>query len=249
MKSSLRSQRATTEGRSAPRHLRPRALHAGWIAALAIIMLGGCRGEPSSKPPVHLNPNMDTQDKYKAQRGSDFFADGRAMRPPVAGAVGRDVITSDILGKEDDRFLREDDAWWRGVDSLGQPIEKIPVPVTSELLARGRQRYNIFCAPCHDQSGGGQGTVVAAKAGLAAVPSYHQDYMRKYTDGFIFGVITHGSRSGLMSGYANQIPVSDRWAIVAYLRALQRAQNASLDDVPAAERGRIEGALNQGGGL
>ncbi|MCA9524905.1 MAG: cytochrome c [Myxococcales bacterium] len=208
------------------------------LLLIAASVLSGCRGEPSAQPPVHLNPNMDTQDKYKPQRESKFFADGRAMRPLVAGTVGRDSQAVDVLGKADDRFLREDDAFWRGTDEFGAPVAKIPVPVTAELVARGQERYGIYCTPCHDRSGYGEGTVPQSKAGLAAVPSYHQDYMRQYADGFIFGVISNGSRSGLMSGYRHQIPAADRWAIVAYVRALQRSQFAAADDVPEAERGK-----------
>lgn len=88
-------------------------------------------------------------------------------------------------------------------------------------------------------AGNGQGPVVAAKAGLANVPSYHQDYMRDYTDGHLFGVISNGSRSGLMAAYKHQISAADRWAVVAYIRALQRGQNAALKDVPEAERGNL----------
>lgn len=206
---------------------------------LLAVALGGCRGEPSELPPVHLNPNMDTQDKYKPQRKSTFFKDGRAMRPKVSGTVGRDVLDTDVLGKQDDRFLRDDDAYWRGTDEAGEPIAKIPVPVTAQLIERGQDRFNIYCAPCHDQAGHGQGMVVRAKAGMAPVPSYHQDYMREYSDGYLFGVITNGSKSGLMGAYKHQVEAGDRWAIVAYIRALQRSQFAAVEDVPASERGKL----------
>lgn len=192
--------------------------------------LSGCRGEPSEKPPVHLNPNMDTQDKYKPQRASTYFTDGRAMRPMVKGTVGRDTLATDVLGQEDDRFLRNDDAFWRGTNAVGEAIDKIPVPVTEQLMARGQQRYGIYCAPCHDGAGYGQGMVARAKAGLATVPSYHQDYMREYSDGYLFNVITNGSKSGLMGAYKHQIAAGDRWAIVAYVRALQRSQYATAAD-------------------
>lgn len=207
--------------------------------ALASASLTGCRGEPSEKPPVHLNPNMDTQDKYKPQRKSTFFKDGRAMRPLVKGTVGRDVLATNVLGEQDDRFLRNDDAFWRGADEAGEPIATIPVPVTEALIARGQDRFNIYCAPCHDQGGHGQGMVARAKAGLAPVPSYHQDYMREYSDGYLFGVITNGSKSGLMGAYKHQIEAGDRWAIVAYIRALQKSQYATVEDVPASERGKL----------
>lgn len=208
-------------------------LHGLLLMALALpVGLSGCRGEPSEKPPVHLNPNMDTQDKYKPQRVSTFFKDGRAMRPLVEGTVGRDVLATDVLGQRDDRFLRDDDALWRGTDESGKEVDKIPMPVTAALIARGQDRYNIYCTPCHDQSGSGQGMIVQAKAGLAAVPSYHQDYMRAYTDGYIFNVISNGSKSGLMGAYKHQVNAADRWAIVAYVRALQRSQFATAADAP-----------------
>lgn len=200
-------------------------------------LLSGCRGTPSAEPPVHLNPNMDTQDKYKPQRISTFFEDGRAMRPPVPGTVGRDMVDTQMLGKKDDRFLREDDAFWRGQDENGKHIEKLPVKVDLALVERGQARYNIYCAPCHDQAGYGQGTV--AIRGKLNVPSYHQDYIRGYKDGYIFDVISNGSPSQIMKGYKHQIPVADRWAIVAYLRALQRSQNATSADVPADQRGKL----------
>jgi mono/diheme cytochrome c family protein len=219
-----------------------RASTSRWVrfavgCALALSVLAGCRGAPSSEPPVHLNPNMDTQDKYKPQRASTFFADGRAMRAPPAGTVGRDMVEKDVQGKKDDRHLRENDAYWRGQDEHGEKIGALPVPVDLALLTRGRQRYDIFCAPCHDQAGYGKGPVTVKAAGKINVPSYHQEYMRKYPDGHLFDVIGNGSASQLMMGYKHQIPVADRWAIVAYVRALQRSQNATLADIPAELRG------------
>lgn len=196
-------------------------------------LLAGCRGTPSGEPPIHLNRNMDLQDKYRPHRASGFFEDGRAMRLPVPGTVARNQ-------------LKEDDAYWRGcVDDRdcdtpddGEYVSKLPVPVTRVLLDRGEERYNIFCAPCHDAAGYGKGAVTLRR-GLAPVPSYHQDYMRQYPDGRLFSIISNGSVSGLMRGYAHQIPVADRWAIVAYVRALQRSQHAAVDDVPQAERGKL----------
>lgn len=195
--------------------------------------LSGCRGTPSAEPPVHLNPNMDLQDKYKAQEPSEFFADGRATRMPVAGTVARGL-------------LKADDALWRGCvddrdcDTIGdgEYVKQNPLPITRALMDRGQERYNIYCAPCHDQSGFGKGAVTQRK-GLSPVPSYHQDYIRAYPDGKLFSIISNGSLSGLMRGYAHQIPVPDRWAIVAYLRALQRSQHAAIDDVPQAQRGNL----------
>lgn len=214
-----------------------RALRFAAGLVLGVAVLSGCRGTPSSEPPVHLNPNMDTQDKYKPQRASAYFEDGRAMRTPPAGTVGRDAIETDVLGARDDRHLREDDAYWRGQDEAGEKVKRSPVKADLALLERGRQRFDIYCAPCHDHSGYGKGSVALKAAGKMNVPSYHQDYMRDYADGYIFDVISNGSPSQLMMGYKHQIPVSDRWAIVAYVRALQRSQNAAAADVPTEQRG------------
>lgn len=173
------------------------------------------RGKPSEDPPIHMNPNMDSQEKYEAQEESRFFEDGSAMRPPVAGTVARGE-------------LRENDAYYRGKNKDGSLITKMPVEITMELLQRGRERYNIYCAPCHDQTGSGKGIVV--KKGFLPPPSMHLDRLRESPDGHFYDVISNGIRN--MPSYKHQIPVADRWAIVSYVRALQRAQNAGSKDVP-----------------
>ena len=199
------------------------------LACCALSLLSACRGMPSKEPPVHLNRNMDTQDKYKPQRVSTLFEDGRAMRPQVEGTVGRELLETaygvDIDGLDgDDRYLREDDAYWRGLDKQGDTVDSIPEPlkVDMALLERGKQRYNIYCTPCHGIAGYGNGPV--KQRGNLPVPSYHDKYKRALTAGHIYGVISNGSKSGLMMGYKHQIPVKDRWAIVAYVRALQKIQ-------------------------
>lgn len=225
----------------------------------ALGLFSACRGDKSSKPPIHLNRNMDTQDKYKPQRISTIFEDGRAMRPPVEGAVGRDLLSvryevtsSDMLGKklnyqEDDRYLQDDDAYWRGLDAAGKPIDTIPsqITVNQEFVERGQDRYNIYCTPCHGVAGYGNGSVAMKANGAINVPSYHQDYMRSYASGHIYGVIANGSASGIMMGYKHQIPTQDRWAIVAYVRALQRSQlGYATDNSAQAEADKNK---NQGG--
>lgn len=211
---------------------RPQWGHIGRRIALvccALGLLSACRGMPSKEPPVHLNQNMDLQDKYKPQRASTLFEDGRAMRPQVEGTVGRDLLETaygvEIDGlKGDDRYLRENDAYWRGLDQNGQTVDEIPEPlkVDMALLERGQQRYDIYCTPCHGVAGYGNGPV--KQRGGLPVPSYHDKYKRALTAGHIFGIISNGSKSGLMMGYKHQIPVKDRWAIVAYVRALQQSQ-------------------------
>ena len=199
------------------------------LVCCALGLLSACRGMPSKEPPVHLNQNMDLQDKYKPQRVSNFFADGRSMRPQVEGTVGRELIETayrvDIDGLNgDDRYLREDDKYWRGLDDSGATVESIPPPLEVDMafMKRGQQRYNIYCTPCHGVAGHGNGPV--KQRGGLPVPSYHDKYKRSLTAGHIYGVISNGSKSGLMMGYKHQIPVEDRWAIVAYVRALQKSQ-------------------------
>jgi cytochrome c553 len=184
---------------------------------------------------------MDLQDKYKPQRVSNLFEDKRAMRPPVEGTVGRDVLSvlynvkKPGLADYDDRYLREDDAYWRGLTKHGETIDQIPAQLTVDMkfLKRGQGRYNIYCAPCHGKTGYGDGLV--RKVGGINVPSYHDEYKRQLSAGHIFGTISNGSLSGLMQGYKHQISVEDRWAIVAYVRALQHSQVAQASD--ASDKG------------
>jgi hypothetical protein len=194
------------------------------LVILAVGLIDGCfRGEPKEEPPIHLNPNMFKQPKYKAQSESEFFSDGATMRQPVPGTVAADS-------------LRLDNAYYRGRDENDSLLAKMPVPVTMLLLRRGQERFNIYCAPCHGQTGDGQGIVV--QRGYLPPPSYHQDRLRKMPDGHIFDVITNGVRN--MPSYRHQVPVADRWAIVSYLRALQRSQNATINDIPPEIRETVK---------
>ena len=195
-----------------------------YILLLFGLLVSGCfRGEPKREPPIHLNPNMFEQPKYKAQSESKFFADGATMRAPVAGTVAFEG-------------LHEDDAYYRGRDDIDSLIAKMPVKVTSELIHRGQERFNIYCSPCHGRTGDGQGIMVTR--GYLPPPTYHQDRLRNAPDGYIFDVISNGIRN--MPSYKEQIPVSDRWAIVSYVRALQRSQNAGINDIPVELRGSVK---------
>jgi mono/diheme cytochrome c family protein len=188
------------------------------LAAPAV--LSGCaRERPSSKPPIHLIPDMDRQPKFKAQSESRFFADGAAMRAPVPGTVARGG-------------LREDPAYFEGMNPDGSFIKVIPVPVTATLLERGHERFDIFCSPCHSRVGDGRGIMI--KRGYVPPPTFHSERLQEIEDGYIFSVITNGVRN--MPAYKYQVDVPDRWAVVAYLRALQRSQNATIDDVPVELR-------------
>lgn len=180
----------------------------GFALLGAAVLLSGCRGQTSRKPPLWIMHGMEFQPRYNAFEGNDFFADGRNMRTPPAGTVARGL-------------LKEDAAFNRGGDTLN-PIAKIPVPVTAELMERGQVRYNIYCTPCHSASGAGNGMVV--KRGFLPPPSLHDERIVQMPDGQIFQVISRGVRN--MPSYGTQIPEADRWAIVAYIRALQHTRLA-----------------------
>jgi len=182
----------------------------GVVMLTALVGLAGCaRGCTSSRPPIHPNPSMDNQPKVRAQSASTFFYDGASMRQPVPGTVA-------IGG------LREDTVFFTGKDADGQFVAKIPVPVDDALVQRGRQRAAIYCQPCHDARGDGKG--ILFQRGNVPTASFHQEKIVNYPDGQIFDVITNGA--GLMSGYRWPIPPADRWAIVAYVRDLQRTRTA-----------------------
>lgn len=168
--------------------------------------------------------DMHDQPKYKPLAGSTFFDDGRASRPLVEGTVARG-------------HLRTDELLYTGKVS-GKPVDIFPFPVTRPVLERGRERFNIYCAVCHGRDGNGQGMIV--QRGFRRPPSYHIDRLRRAPAGHFFDVITNGF--GSMYSYASRISPEDRWAIVAYIRALQLSQNATLADVPLEERQRLLGA-------
>jgi mono/diheme cytochrome c family protein len=196
-----------------------------WVP-LALIMRA--RVTTSPNPRIHIVPDMDNQPKYKAQSRNPLFADRRAMRPPVPGTVARGAA----LDRPDVTTGRVGDDW----------VAANPMPVDRDLLGRGRQRYDVFCSPCHGLTGFGDG-MVARRAdelqeGTWTPPtSFHTDLIRERPDGHLYNTIANGIRN--MPGYGSQIPVEDRWAVVAYVRALQRSQNATVDDVPPAIRAQL----------
>jgi hypothetical protein len=187
------------------------------LALTLVVGLTGCaRGCTSSRPPIHLNPSMDDQPKVLAQTASNFFYDGQAMRQPVPGTIP-------IGG------LKEDVAFFTGKSADGQFVATIPVAVNEAVVERGHQRYVIYCQPCHDAKGDGKG--ILFQRGNVPTASFHQEKILKYPDGQIFDVITNGF--GLMSGYRWPIPPADRWAIIAYVRELERKRLASAPAAPA----------------
>jgi hypothetical protein len=175
-------------------------------------------------PAAACRQDMHDQPRYEPFERSTFFADGRSERPLVKGTVARGHLDDDPLldqGKVD-----------------GKPATEFPFPITRAVLEHGHERYDIFCSPCHDRVGTGQGMIV--QRGLKAPPSFHIERLRAAPPGYFFDVITNGF--GAMFDYADRIDVRDRWSIIAYVRALQLSQNAKLDDVPPAERGRLQQA-------
>jgi cytochrome c5 len=179
------------------------------LALAAAALLAGCRQD------------MHDQPKVKPLGESDVFSDHRSARPLVEGTVARGHLDDDELlatGKVN-----------------GQDATEFPWPVTPDVMARGRDRYDIFCSPCHDRTGSGDGMIV--RRGYRRPPSFHIDRMRQAAVGHFFDVITNGF--GAMPDYRALVPAPDRWAIAAYIRALQASQHATLDAVPAAEREKL----------
>jgi mono/diheme cytochrome c family protein len=193
--------------------------HVALAVAVTVGLTGCARGCTSSRPPIHPNPSMDDQPKVLAQTASTFFYDGQSMRQPVPGTIP-------IGG------LKEDVAFFTGKDAAGQFVATSPVSVSDAVTERGRQRYTIYCQPCHDAKGDGKG--ILFQRGNVPTASFHQDKILKYPDGQIFDVITNGF--GLMSGYRWPIPPADRWAIIAYVRQLERTRLASASGAPAATK-------------
>lgn len=186
--------------------MAPRRLNLRLAAGALVLLAAGCRQD------------MHDQPKYQPLEASSFFADGRASRPRIPGTVARGRRDDDALlvsGKQD-----------------GKLSEVFPAPVTKAVLDRGHQRFDVYCSPCHDRAGTGQGMIVMR--GYKRPTSFHDERLRTMAPGYFFDVMTNGF--GVMPSYAAQIPVDDRWAIAAYIRALQLSQHATLADVPEAER-------------
>jgi len=204
-----------------------------WLISIVVVLVAlswipialalRARTTKSTEPRYHFVQDMDNQPKVKTQSRLMLFADQRGMRPPIPGTVARGSVIDDPAREQ-------------GKTESGEWIEAIPMELSPPLLERGRQRFDIYCSPCHGLAGYGDG-MVAKRAdqlqeGTWTPPtSLHTDLVRTRPDGHLFNTISHGIRN--MPSYGSQISVDDRWAIVAYVRALQRSQNATIDDVPA----------------
>jgi Cytochrome C oxidase, cbb3-type, subunit III len=186
-----------------------------WRATCVALVLVACAL-------VGCRLDMHVQPKYNTYDPSDFFADGRSARQPVTGTVARGE-------------LRIDEELYTGkVD--GKLVNEFPFPIGANDILRGQERYNIYCSPCHDYTGSGRGMIVMR--GFPPPPSYHIDRLRQAPVGHFFDVMTNGY--GSMYSYASRVTPEDRWRITAYIRALQLSQNAKIDDVPPADRPKLE---------
>jgi hypothetical protein len=184
------------------------------ILIAAVFVASGCR------------QNMHDQAKFEPYEASPIFADGAAARPLPVGTVARG-------------FLRENAAYYTGLGADGRLVASLPVPVTARLLARGRERYEIFCSPCHDRVGTGRGMIV--RRGFTQPPSFHEPRLKASPAGHFVNVMTEGF--GVMPSYAAQVAPADRWAIAAFIQVLQLSQEARLSDLPPPARQAVEDEL------
>jgi mono/diheme cytochrome c family protein len=207
------------------------------LAAIAIVAMAGWRGHRFSKPPFEIFPDMNYQPKVKDQQPSTFFADGLASRPPVDGTVAEEmppVLDYWATGKYDASH------WGDGIPVHAARGDAPALGVTSFDIARGRERYTINCAVCHGAAGDGKG--ITSQYGINAT-SYQSDRIRTMNDGEIFNTITNGK--GQMMGYGYNIAIDDRWRIIMYIRALQHAQNAQLQEASPEEQQELNAAKNK----
>ncbi|MEQ9096609.1 MAG: cytochrome c [Phycisphaerales bacterium] len=246
------------------------------LSAAAIVStatLAGCRGDRSEENPRQFFPDMDDNPNFSPQAATPLFADGRQMRPPVGGTVafGAFTFTESTLGEQSewaDAFiserqdlLAEGASVYAGLNEDGTFIERMPTELTSELLARGEERFNIYCAACHGYAGDGNGMV--GRRWSAPVPSFHDAKYKDLSeptagDGYLF----HIARNGLkhpdgryrMPGYGHALSIEDTWAVVAHIRVLQQAFDNDPQSLPAEARdqldprGRSTRSTEQGGG-
>jgi len=187
-----------------------RALQLTVLALVALTLTGCMRGCSSPRPPIHFNPNMDYQPRIDAQSESGFFYDGQAMRQPIPGTVARGELRT------------EPPSYYTGRDETDAFIVTSPVVATDDVMARGLRQYTIYCQPCHEKRGTGKG--ILFEYGKVPTATFHDERLLQMPDGEIFNVITDGK--GLMQGYGYPLVPSDRWAVIAHVRKIQREQAA-----------------------
>jgi mono/diheme cytochrome c family protein len=206
------------------------------VCVVAVIAIAGKRGSFSRRPPVEVFPDMDRQLKLRPQQPNGFFANGQSSQLPVPGTVARGKAIQTANGPA----LSFEDAPVNTGRITGTTnfVETNPLPVTGALLRRGQERFTIYCSPCHGAQADGNG--VTKKLGMAVVANLHDKRIVAMPDGEIFNVITQGKAPNfLMQSYAAQVPVEDRWAIIAYVRALQLSRLGLVEDLPAELRDKL----------
>ena len=206
------------------------------LSVIVVMAIAGKRGSISRQPPIEIFSDMDRQGKLRPQTYNEFFADRMSSRLPVAGTIARSKPYQ-INGQ--DVYPYEDSAVNTGkIPGTTNFVETIPLPVSAQMMQRGQQRFTIYCSPCHGAQGDGKG--ITTKLGMTVIADLHDGGTRKVVqqpDGQIFNTITYGKT--LMGAYGGIIPVEDRWAIIAYVRALQRSHLATIEDVAADDRSKI----------
>jgi hypothetical protein len=203
------------------------------LLVVAVVGVAGFRGDKSKRPPIEIFPDMDRQPKLRPQTQNNFFTDQLSSQLPVEGTVAR-TKPMNVGGQTVYAFADHPVNTGR-VTGTTNFVETNPMPVTGSLLKRGQERYAIYCTPCHGVAGDGKG--VTSRLGMSIIADLHDLNTRKLvqvTDGELFQTISNGKN--LMGGYAAAVGVEDRWAIIAYVRALQRSRLGTLDEVPEAVR-------------
>ena len=205
------------------------------LSVLAVVGVLGFRGTHFRKPPLYIFPDMERQPKLRPETANAFFEDGMSSRLPVQGTIARSQpiqVGAKLV------YPWEDTPVTTGrVTGTTNFVELNPLPVNAELMQRGEQVFNITCAACHSRLGEGNGTPKRINA-MAVVGNLHDKRIVELTDGEVFNTVSYGK--GLMQGYAGTMPIRDRWAAIAYLRALQLSRLGSLDEVPESMRGTLK---------
>jgi mono/diheme cytochrome c family protein len=206
-------------------------------AALGAVVVGiaGFRGGPTRKPPIEIFPDMNRQLKLRPMEANSFFTNGVSSQLPPSGTIARGEPVQTIAGPV---YSFEDAPINTGrVTGTTNFVETNPLPVTSEVLQHGHERFDIYCAPCHGKLGDGNG--ITKKLGLMpAVANLHDQRIVVMTDGEIFNTITRGKIT--MAAYGPLMPAEDRWAVIAYLRALQLSWFGSTNDLPANQQAALK---------
>jgi Cytochrome C oxidase, cbb3-type, subunit III len=192
--------------------------------ALISIVLNGCRGQKSTEPPILPIQNMVDQTSYGPQSKNDFYKDGQANRPPVPGTIaqGEEKTNKPLYFGQETDSSDQNPIW----------VKKIPIRLNSNVLQRGQEKYNIYCSPCHGKSGDSDGLVTQRAGGVIRPANLHDQERISLPFGKIYDAIRNGVNNWNMPGFAAQMPVEDRWAVVAYVRALQISRTAKIENIP-----------------